>query len=234
MKIIISILLLIFLSFFGFKFYLLNEINVVVNKGKEGEFSSSAHLTLNPVADIGTHEIATNLFSANTYYNFSLDTDDKPESMNHFSSFYWENGDDYKSILIMDMSNQPGIVDSFRDSDSINNINELLGKNIDSDFELLSYCYSLNYQDLNLLSSFNDLKVYPFCAIVRSIYFFRAGTISTINLNKDINVIQFNDPEREDVNLYFHKGNKAIFSASFSYSEKREIDLFLNTIKVHD
>jgi hypothetical protein len=233
-KIIFGIPVIIVVAFFGFKFYLLNKIDAVVVNGEKGEFLSSSHLTLKAVDNYETKVISTAFLKAKTYVEFSKQDIEMPQSMSYISSFGWEKEDEYKIITISDMSNQAGIVDSYRESGDIENINELLGHSFESDYALLSFCFSLNYQDINLFSSFSDLKVYPFCFITRSIYLYRKGGLYEYQLTKDINVIQIGSAEHGDVTLYFHKNTKGVFSVSFSNVEQKELDLFLNTVETID
>ena len=112
------------------------------------------------------------------------------------------------------------------------NVSEFLQQKVVSDFELFSYCFSLNHNDLNLFSSFHEIKVHSFCIIIESIFLHRKEGILYFSLPNSLNVIQVGTTENGNIDLYFLDNNKELFSLKLRAFNDDELNLLLSTIEM--
>ena len=229
-KIIPIIVLLIETIYFGYKLYLINEIKYVVNKGKDDEFSVSSKIQFIPSKIEVNNEIDTRLFKFKTYEKFIESDLDIFQERTDRSSFSWESGDDYKSVFISINSHKSGVLESLEKKI---NVSKFLRQKFTSDFDLHSYCFSLNHNDLNLFSSFHEIEVYSFCLITRSIFLHRKGGVFNYSLPNSLNVIQVGVTGNGSVDLYFHDNKKELFSLNLRKFSDDELNLLLSTIKTN-
>ena len=230
-KIIPAIILLLGTIFFGYKLYLINEIKSVLNKGKDGEFSVSSKIKFTPSNIEANNEINTRLFKFKTYQNFIKSDLDIFKERTDRSSFSWESGDDFKSAFISINTLKSGVLESIEKK---TNVSDFFRQKIASDFDLHSYCFSLNHNDLNLFSSFHEIKVHSFCLVTRSIFLHRKGGVFNFSLPNSLNVIQVGVTGNGIVDLYFHDNNKELFSLNLRKFSDDELDLLLSTIEINN
>jgi hypothetical protein len=232
MKKFIIFILLLLISFLAFKFYLLHEIGISIKETNDGQYLASQTLSLPIVQETGKHEVITKNLQFNTYVNLTRFEEENPESGKDKYLFSWEKGDLYKAVLITDTSNSTGIIEKLTGNDSIKNINKMFKQEFKADFDLLSSCFSLSHEDLNIFTSIENLNLYPICFPLRAMFIHYKKGIYIFELTKDIKILQIGDPEYGKVSMYFYDSKKQVLSILFYDFNQQDIDLFLNTVKV--
>jgi hypothetical protein len=232
MKKYIIIVFVLFISIYiGYKSYLINEIMSVVNNVDEGNFYPSKKIEFIPSKNEGEYEISTNTIRLQTSVKFKKHEMEGANIRKGFSHFYWEEGDDYKSIIITDNSHKVGILESLNQK---TNVNEFLRLKLTSDYDFHSYCFSLNYEGLTIFSSFHEIEVYPFCLISRNLYLYRKGGVFNYHLLNNLNVIQIGSISNLKVDLYFHNENKELFLLQLTNFNTDDLNLLLSTIENYE
>ena len=232
MKKFIIFILLLLISFLAFKLYLLNEIGISIKETNDGQYLASQTLPHPIVKKIGKHEVITKNLQFNTYVNLTRFAEEIPESRKDKYLFSWEKGDLYKTVLITDTSNSTGIIEKFTEDGSIEGINKMFKQEFKSDFTLLSTCFSLSHEDLNIFTSIQVLNLYPVCFPLRAMFLHYKKGIYIFELTKDIKILQIGDPEYGKVSMYFYNSKKQMSSILFYDFNQQDINLFLNTVKV--
>ena len=231
MKKLILIVLFLFSSvYLGYKFYLINQILSVVNNGSYGEFVPSKKVDLLPSKDIGEYAISTDLIKFKTsikYNKFEVEDSNLMPSLSHFFS---EEGGDYKNVFISDSLGKASFLDSLNQQV---NVNEFLGVKIESDYDLHSYCFALDHQDLNVFTPIHEIKIFSFCFISRSTYMYNKGDVVDYNLPNKLRAIQVGHTGNEKVALYIHDENKELFLLMIDNFTTDEINLLLSTIEYY-
>tara|TARA_R110001599_G_C12043918_1_gene641449 strand:+ start:57 stop:776 length:720 start_codon:yes stop_codon:yes gene_type:complete len=230
-KIIPAIILLLGTIYFGYKLYLINEIKSILNEDKNGEFSASSKVKFASSNFEANNKIITRLLKFKTYQNFIESDLDIFKERTDRSSFSWESGDEFKSVFISINTLKSGMLESIEKK---TNVSEFLQQKIVSDFDLHSYCFSLNHNGLNLFSSFHEIKVHSFCIVTRSIFLHRKGGILYFSLPNSLNVIQVGSTENGNVDLYFLDNNKELFSLNLRKFSKDDLNLLLSTIEINN
>jgi hypothetical protein len=226
----IVLFLFIFL-YLGYKFYLINQIQSVVNNRNASEFTASQKIEFLPSEYTGEYEISTNLIKFKTSVKFSKNDMEEFNIRPNLSQYYWEKGDNYKSVFISNNYGKAGFLKSLNQQ---TNVNEFLGLKIESDYDLHSYCFALNHEDLNVFTPLHEIKIYSFCFVSRSIYMYNKGGVFDYSLPNKLKIIQMGSTGNNKVGLYFHNDSKELFSLMLNNFTTHEINLLLNTIEYHE
>jgi len=228
-KITLIIILLLGTIYFGYKMYLINEIKSVLNEGNNGEVSASSKIKFTPSDFETNNKIITRYLQFKTNQNF-IESD-----LNIFKkrtdrlAFTWGVDDELKSVFISINSFKSGVLESI---ETKTNVSEFLQQEIMSDFDLHTYCFSLNHNALNLFSSLHEIKVHSFCMLISSVFIPKKGGIRYFSLSNSLNVIQVGLAENGNVDLYFFDNNKEQFSLNLQNFNKDDLKLLLSTIEI--
>lgn len=226
-KVILVVVLLLVSIYLGYKIYLISEIKSVVNSGHDGKFNVSSKIEFTPSEHASDYEISTSFLKFNTRLKFKKSDIETLHTRNNQSQFYWEDGDDYKSVFISNNAHKTGVLESLNKQ---TNVNEFLRRKLTSDYDLHSYCFSLNHEDLNIFTSFHEIEVHSFCLITRSIYLDNKGGVFDYNLPNKLSVIQMGSTANRKLGLYFHSETRELFSLTLTNFDSDELSLLLNSM----
>ena len=220
--------------FFGSKLYSIHQIQQVMERGTPDEFSPSSKIDFIPSKMEANNEIDTKFFSFKTYEKFSDNRlKDDEGYVNLFKkipdavSYTWESKGEYKTLNFFN-NNRLGIFESIKTEGNTS----FLPKDITSEFDLHSYCFSLDLNNLTVFSTFHEIKIGYFCMVIRCMFIPKKGAVFSFALPNSLNVIQIGRSVNESVYLYFYHNKTALFSLSLNNFSDDDFELLLNTIEI--
>ncbi|PSV98856.1 hypothetical protein [Photobacterium lipolyticum] len=237
---IISVLILsvlgLFLSVRVYSIYSINK--VIAHNGGVGNINRLKERKVNIIGEFSSAhaKIELDFVMINTEFMFEKVNPIGLLRPNHnLHVYYYEEGDVFKSITIMNGSKEPSLVDGFM---SYNNdkrkLQSVIGEEyLRSDYELTTFFYGFQPDSVNFLSTLDDIQIAMASMVFRSVYIPFYGNLYSFNLDNKYRGLQFGEADsNRDVRVNVYDKSKLLIKFVFHNMTQKEVDFALSTMEV--
>ncbi len=224
------VLLLSVAAFFGFKFYLLHEIHLVINDEPEGFYSATSTLEVPIIQRHHENILTANRISFGTSDKFLKSEAVGTNPIGNASFYVLDKADGQsKSVFFGNSANNSAILPVLNADGAVD---RLLGREISSDLELFDVCHSVDYAQLSIFSSLANLRKHLFCVPIRNRYFYNVHAFFKYSLSNGIQVIRADSIEQSVISLIIFADGSVISDLRLQGFNNEDLSLLLNTLTV--
>jgi len=234
--IVLSIIIFVVLGFsLTPRLYSLYTINKVIEQqgGKEQiNHLKERSIDVSNVFSDRVTDVVLNFVKLKTPLGYKKYQDDFQVSANSYM-YYLEDEHDYKSIIITDKFNYPSVIDSLKNYIDGQNKTLIGIDNFRSDFELTTFFFELQPDNLSLLSTLDDIQIAMASMVFRTIYIPFHGGLYKFSLGNKYRGLQFGEANLNHiVRVNVYDSHKLLIELAFNGLTQQEIDFVLSTLEV--
>ncbi len=224
------VLLLSVAAFFGFKFYLLHEIHLVINDEPVGFYSATSTLEVPIIQRHHENILTANRISFGTFGKFLKSEGVGTNPIGNASFYILDKADGQsKSVFFGNSANNSAVLPVLSADGAVD---RLFGSAISSDLELFDVCHSVDYANLSIFSSIANLRKHLFCVPIRNMYFVQCTRFFKYSLSNGIQVIRADSIEQPVVSLLIFADGAVISDLRLRGFNTEDLSLLLNTLTV--
>ncbi len=224
------VLLMSIAAFFGFKFYLMHEIHLVINDEPVGFYSATSTLEVPIIQRHHENILTANRISFGTFGKFLKSEVVGTNPIGNASFYVLDKAvGQSKSVFFGNSANNSAILPVLNADGAVD---RLFGREISSDLELFDVCHSVDYAQLSIFSSLANLRKHLFCVPIRNRYFYNVHAFFKYSLSNGIQVIRADSIEQSVISLIIFADGSVISDLRLQGFNNEDLSLLLNTLTV--
>ncbi len=224
------VLLMSIAAFFGFKFYLMHEIHLVINDEPVGFYSATSTLEVPIIQRHHENILTANRISFGTFGKFLKSEVVGTNPIGNASFYVLDKAvGQSKSVFFGNSANNSAILPVLNADGAVD---RLFGREISSDLELFDVCHSVDYANLSIFSSIANLRKHLFCVPIRNRYFYNVHAFFKYSLSNGIQVIRADSIEQSVISLIIFADGSVISDLRLQGFNNEDLSLLLNTLTV--